>query len=45
MDISKTKDELIEEIVQIEPDVYDDWSVEELQELALFLGIELSWHI
>ena len=34
--------ELIEKINAIEPDDYSNWSVEELQELAINLGIKLE---
>lgn len=34
--------ELIEKINAIEPDDYSGWSVEELQELAINLGIKLE---
>lgn len=36
------KDELIEKINALEPDNYSDWSVEELQELAINLGIDIG---
>jgi hypothetical protein len=35
------KYELIEKINAVEPDDYTDWSTEELQELAINLGIEI----
>lgn len=36
------KETLIERINEVEPDDYSDWSVEELQELALNLGINIE---
>ena len=36
------KETLIERINEVEPDDYSDWSVEELQELAINLGISIE---
>lgn len=36
------KETLIEKINEVEPDDYSDWSVEELQELAINLGISIE---
>ena len=36
------RETLIERINKVEPDDYSDWSVEELQELAINLGINIS---
>lgn len=36
------KETLIERINEVEPDDYSDWSVEELQELAINLGISIK---
>lgn len=35
------RDDLIDAINQLEPDDYSDWKVEELQELAINLGIAI----
>ena len=35
------RDDLINAINQLEPDDYSDWTVEELQELAINLGIAI----
>lgn len=36
------RDDLIEKINLFEPDDYSEWTVEELQELAINLGIEID---
>lgn len=40
--MTKTKEELIKEINKIEPGNYETWTLNELQELALFLEINLN---
>ena len=40
-EVYMNRNDLIDAINQLEPDDYSDWTVEELQELAINLGIAI----